>query len=41
MIGEIEQKFVKNYIEKNYQERVLYELGSTKKKSERSLAFFS
>ncbi len=33
MNSEIEQKFVKYYIEKNYQERVLYELGSSKKRA--------
>ena len=33
MNSEIEQKFVNDYIEKNYQERVLYELGSSKKRA--------
>ena len=33
MNNDIEQKFVKNYIDKNYQERLLYELGSSKKRA--------
>ena len=33
MNKEIEQKFIKDYIEKNYQERVLYEFGSSKKRA--------
>lgn len=32
MNSEIEQKFASDYIEKNYQERLLYELGSSKKR---------
>lgn len=33
MNRDIEQKFVKNYIDKNYQERLLHELGSSKKRA--------
>ena len=33
MDSEIEQQFAKNYIDKNYQERLLYELGSSKKRA--------
>ena len=33
MIKSIEEDFVKSYIDKNYQERFLYELGSSKKRA--------
>ena len=32
MDSKIEKEFVKSYIDKNYQERLLYELGSSKKR---------
>lgn len=32
MINEIEEKFVKQYITKGRQERLVYELGSSKKR---------
>ena len=32
MDSNIEKEFVKSYIDKNYQERLLYELGSSKKR---------
>ena len=32
MNSEIEQQFIKNYIDKNYQERLIYELGTSKKR---------
>lgn len=32
MNNDIEKRFIKAYIDKNYQERLLYELGSSKKR---------
>ena len=32
MDSKIEKEFVKSYIDNNYQERLLYELGSSKKR---------
>ena len=32
MNSEIEQQFIKNYIDKNYQERLIYEFGTSKKR---------
>ena len=40
MDSKIEKEFVKSYIDKNYQERLLYELGSSKKRVN-ALARFS
>jgi hypothetical protein len=40
MDSKIEKEFVKSYIDKNYQERLLYELGSSKKRVN-ALSFFT